>query len=151
MLSRTKLACTMGAGMAIILAAGTALAQGPSPAKKVFSDYRGVSIGMTADEARQKLGNPADKSDAQDLFSFPGDESASVYYDAAKKVFAVSIMFSGKTAPAATDVLGEPADTKPDGSLFKMLRFPKAGYYVSFSRTAGSDAVTIIAMQRIGQ
>ena len=151
MLSRTKLVCGLGAAAAIILAAAAASAQGPSGAKKVFSDYRGVSIGMTADEARIKLGNPADKSDTQDMFSFPGDESASVYYDAAKKVFAVSIMYSGKTAPVATDILGEAADTKPDGSLFKMLRFPKAGYFVSFSRTAGSDAVTIIAMQRIGQ
>src|SRR6476469_62022 len=138
MLSITKTACIVGAATAIILAAaGAAAAQGTSQGKKVFSDYRGVSIVMTADDARKKLGEPADKSDTQDMFNFPGDESASVYYDAAKKVFAVSIMYSGKTAPVAADILGEPADTRPDGSLFKMMRFPKAGYFVSFSRTAG--------------
>ena len=32
-----------------------------------FSDFKGVRLGMTADEARKKLGNPRDKSAEQDF------------------------------------------------------------------------------------
>ena len=36
----------------------------------VFREYRGVQIGMTAEEARKKLGNPKDKGDEQDFYIF---------------------------------------------------------------------------------
>jgi hypothetical protein len=34
-----------------------------------FTEYRGVRIGSSASEVRQKLGQPKVKSDSQDLFS----------------------------------------------------------------------------------
>lgn len=135
----------------------TALAQKPAPApadkaqnEPPFHDYKGVRIGMSAEEARKLLGNPTDKDDKQEVFAVSDDESCQVYYDATRKVAAVSITyFSNKSVPAAKSVLGEEPVAKPDGSFYKLIRFPKAGYWVSYTRTSGDAPMTIIAMQRM--
>ena len=143
------------AASAPLLAPPPARAQGPADKPKEeppFTAYKGVRIGMTADEARKLLGNPTDKDDKQEVFSVSDDESCQVYYDAAKKVSAVSITyFSNKSVPAARAVLGEEPETRQDGSFSKLIRFPKAGYWVSYTRTAGDSPMTIIAMQKIEQ
>lgn len=135
----------------------TALAQKPAPAsadkaqnEPPFSAYKGVRIGMAAEEARKLLGNPTDKDDKQEVFAVSDDESCQVYYDAAKKVSAVSITYySNKAVPAPKSVLGEEPEAKQDGSFTKLIRFPKAGYWVSYTRTSGDSPMTIIAMQKI--
>src|SRR5215210_4223217 len=132
----------------------TALAQNGAADKAKeeppFSAYKGVRIGMTADEARKLLGSPTDKDDRQDVYSFNENESCQVYYDATKKVSAVSITyFGGKTVPTAKAILGGEADARQDGSVYKLIRFPKAGYWVSYTRTSGDAPMTIIAIQKI--
>jgi hypothetical protein len=139
----------------------TALAQtlarkpAPAPADQAqdappFREYKGVRIGMAAEEARRLLGNPTDKDDKQEVFAFSDDESCQVYYDAAKKVSAVSITYlSAKAVPAPKAVLGEEPEARQDGSFSKLIRFPKAGYWVSYTRTSGDAPMTIIAMQKI--
>ena len=139
----------------------TALAQkttpAPAPADKAreeppFHEYKGVRIGMSAEEARKLLGNPTDKDDKQEVFSVSDNESCQVYYDTARKVSAVSITyFSTKAVPAPKTVLGEEPEARQDGSVYKLIRFPKAGYWVSYTRTAGDSPMIIIAMQRIDQ
>ena len=135
----------------------TALAQKPAPADQPknqppFYEYKGVRIGMGADEARKLLGNPTDKDDKQEVFAVSDDESCQVYYDAAKKVSAVSITFyTNKAVPNVKAVLGEEPEAKQDGSFTKLVRFPKAGYWVSYTRTSGDAPMTIIAMQKIDQ
>jgi hypothetical protein len=118
----------------------------------VFSDYRGVHIGMTADETRQKLGKPKDSADTQDYFAFGDNEAVTIVYDAAQhKVVTVSIDYaSGATAvPVAKTVLGSEIEAKPDGSLYKMVRYPKAGYWVSYFKAAGDSPSTSITIQKI--
>ena len=136
-----------------LLLAPAALAQTAADKAKEeppFSAYKGVRIGMTAEEARKLLGNPTEKDDKQDVYSFNENESCQVYYDTAKKVSAVSITyFGGKSVPTAKAVLGDEADTRQDGSVYKLIRFPKAGYWVSYTRTSGDSPMTIIAIQRI--
>ena len=137
----------------------TALAQKPAagPADKIqneppFHDYKGVRIGMPVDEARKLLGSPTDKDDKQDVYMFGEAESCQVYYDGAKKVSALSVtFFNGKAAPAVKTVLGEEPEARQDGSLYKLIRFPKAGFWVSYTRTSGDSPMTIIAMQKIEQ
>ncbi len=126
----------------------------PTPApgdKKIYSEYKGVTIGTTADIVRQKLGPPKDKSDAQDLYTFSDNESAVFYYDAAHVVSAIMITYLGnlKDAPSVKDVFGEDVPPKPDGSIFKMVRYPKAGYWISYNRSGGDDAVISLAIQKI--
>jgi hypothetical protein len=136
---------------------GQTLARKPAPAPATpakeeppFHEYKGVRIGMAADEARKLLGNPTDKDDKQEVFAVSDDESCQVYYDASKKVSAVSITyFSNKAVPHVKAVLGEEPEVRQDGSFTKLIRFPKAGYWVSYTRTSGDSPMTIIAMQRI--
>ncbi|HWS90472.1 MAG TPA: hypothetical protein VN282_26115 [Pyrinomonadaceae bacterium] len=155
------------AGVALLLFAAfallpTALSQtarkpAPAPADQAqdeppFHAYKGVRIGMTAEEARKLLGSPTDKDDKQEVFAISDDESCQVYYDAAKKVSAVSVTyFSTKAVPAPKSVLGEEPEAKPDGSLYKLIRYPKAGFWVSYTRTSGDSPMTIIAIQKMEQ
>jgi hypothetical protein len=143
----------------IVFTAQAALAQRTRPApaadepasQPAFSDFKGVRIGMTADEARKKLGSPRSKGDDQDLYVFNDTQAVQVFYDKTSAVSAISIDFydGASGIPAAKEVLGTEADARTDGSLYKMLRYPKAGYWVSYSRTAGNSPTTTITMQKI--
>lgn len=126
----------------------------PAPAPEVKAagyTYKGIGIGMLADEIRKKLGEPKDKTDPQDLFVFSDEESAQFLYGPDKKVTAIMVTFSGKMtgAPTAKDVFGEDVPAKPDGGVFKMVRYPKAGYWISYNKIAGDDSVISIAMQKL--
>lgn len=125
----------------------------PTPEKAAYAGYKGVMVGLTADEARRKLGDPRDKSDTQDFFVFSDNESAQVYYDTTKNVSLVSVSYVGNVSgiPSPREVFGEDVDAKPDGSIFKMVRYPKAGYFISYSKTAGSDPIVTITVQKIQQ
>lgn len=114
-----------------------------------FSEYRGVRIGMSADNTRQKLGNPREKDKTQDLFVFSSRETAQVFYDSQQKVYAISIDYAGKnqTAPIPIDILGKDITAKADGSMYQMQQYPEAGYWVSYNRTA--SALVTVTMQKI--
>lgn len=120
--------------------------------RPAFSEFKGVRLGMTAEESRKKLGNPRDKSAEQDFYIFKDTEAVQVFYDKAGAVSAISIDFMSGASPIPSpkEVLGTEAEPKADGSLYKMLRYPKAGYWVSYSRTAGAESTTTITMQKIG-
>lgn len=115
----------------------------------VFREYKGVRIGMSADEARQKLGPPQEKGDQQDFYVFSEKEMAQVFYTE-KKVSAIAIMYTGEQsgAPTVTAVLGSAVDPKADGSVYKMIRYPKAGCWVSYSRSAGDSPLVTVTMQK---
>lgn len=117
----------------------------------LYREFRGIAIGTSADEARQKLGNPQDKSDVQDFFVFSDAERARVYYDDKGKVSAIIVTYVGKNSNAPTPVviLGADIEPKEDGSLYKMVMYPEAGYWVAYSRTSGDDALTMITMQKM--
>lgn len=146
---------TIGALTLVVLAANTAPAQRTRPPAEpedqpAFSDFKGVRIGMTADEARKKLGNPRNKADDQDLYVFNDTQAVQVYYDkGAVTAISIDFMNGASAIPSAKEVLGSEADAKGDGALYKMVRYPKAGYWVSYSRTAGSSPTTTVTMQRI--
>jgi hypothetical protein len=115
-----------------------------------FHEYKGLRLGMTADEARKKLGNPADKSDKQDSYVFNDKESCQVYYDDKKVIYAVAVTYlGGNSIPTPKIILGIDAEVKQDGSVYKMIRYPKVGYWVSYTRTAGDAPMTLITMQKI--
>jgi hypothetical protein len=115
-----------------------------------FSEYKGVRIGMSADEARQKLGKARAKDKTQDLYVFSDNESAQVFYDDKQLVYAISVDYTGKeAAPAPVDILGQDVTPKADGSIYQMQQYADAGYWVSYNRTAGNPPVVSVTMQRI--
>jgi hypothetical protein len=117
----------------------------------VFKEYRGVQIGMLAEDARKKLGKPSDKGEEQDFYVFNESETAQIGYDKAHKVTVLSVDFmaGAPDVPTAKSVIGADIEPKPDGSMYKMIRYTKAGYWVSYNRTAGSSPMISITIQKI--
>lgn len=116
-----------------------------------LAEYRGISIGMLADEVRKKLGNPSDKAEEQDFFVLNENETAQIVYDKARKVIAISFDFASgaRDIPTPKVIFGSEIDARPDGSVYKMVRYPKAGYWLSYNRTAGTSPLTSITFQKI--
>ena len=116
----------------------------------IYTDYRGVSIGMAADEVRSKLDN-LKRGNGQDFLVLSEHESAQIYYDDNKKVSAISIDYFGdiSKAPTPEKVLGAGIEAKADGSMYKLNRYPEAGYWVSYNRTAGDKPIVTITIQKM--
>lgn len=116
-------------------------------------EYRGVSLGMTAEETRRKLGEPADKSDQQDFYTFTETESAQIFYDAARKVMAISAHYVGDGAgtPSPKSVFGEEAQPRADGSVYKIVKYIRAGYWVSYNRTGGDLPLVTVSLRKDGR
>ena len=138
--------------------AGVSLAQttrkptGTREDDPVFLDYRGVKIGWLADEVRKKLGDPANKGEEQDYYRFGENEACQILYDkATSKVTAISVDFMNGAREVITpqQVFGSDFEAKPDGSKYKLVRYPKAGYWVSYSRTAGDTPIITVTIQKL--
>jgi hypothetical protein len=115
----------------------------------LFTDYRGVKIGMSADEVRSKL-DQLKKGEGQDFLVLSDQESAQIYYDNQGKVTAISIdYFNNGKAPSPDAVLGIAIQAKEDGSMYQLNRYPEAGYWVSYNRTAGEKPIVTITMQKM--
>ncbi len=140
-----------------LLAAGLAFAQTQrskpgAEADPVFQEYRGVQIGWLADDVRKKLGSPADKGEEQDFYIFGEKETAQILYDkATRKVTAISVDFMNGATGVITpqQVFGADIETKPDGSKYKLVRYPKVGYWISYSRTAGDTPIVTVTLQKM--
>ena len=117
----------------------------------VWTNYRGIKIGMTADEVRDKLGKA--KIDDKDglFYQFSDEESAQINFDKDKEVQLISVTYSHKNenAPKYTDVFGSEAAAKPDGSIYNLVDYPEAGYWVAYSRMSGDKPTVTITMQKL--
>jgi hypothetical protein len=137
---------------ALAATAPAALAQQSEAGKDeepTYKDYKGVRIGMTADEARKKLGDPTDKGDKQDFYIFSDDETAQIFYDAEKKVSAIAVVYTGgASVPTGRAVFGKDVAPKPDGTQYLRVTYPKVGYWVSYSRTGGDTPIISVTMQK---
>ncbi|HBB89026.1 MAG TPA: hypothetical protein DC047_15585 [Blastocatellia bacterium] len=142
----------LGAALASVLTVPIAQSQRKAEDdSSVIHDYRGIQLGMLADEVRKKLGDPKDKSDEQDFYLFGESETAQIVYDKTRKVVTISADFltAGTSVPTSKQVLGAEVEAKADGSVYKMLRFPKAGYWLSYNRTGGNSPLTTVTLQKI--
>jgi len=118
----------------------------------VLIDYKGIKIGTTAEEVRDKLGKA--KIDDKDGFFYDADdEMVQIRLDGDQKVRLVSITYLNKNehTPKYADVFGAEAQapTKPDGSIYNLVRYPEAGYWVAYSRTAGEKPTVTVTMQKL--
>jgi hypothetical protein len=116
----------------------------------VFTGYRGVTIGMTAEEVRAKL-DGLKEGKRQDFLVLSERESAQIYYDDQGKVIAISVDYfgDGSNPPSPETVLGAALQAKADGSMYQLNRYTDAGYWVSYNRTAGDTPIVTITMQKM--
>jgi hypothetical protein len=124
----------------------------PADPEPVFLEYRGVKIGWLADEVRKKLGSPANKGDEQDFYVFGEKETCQIFYDkATSKVTAISVDFMNGAREAITpqQVFGEDIEAKPDGSKSRLVRYQKAGFWVSYNRTGGDTPMVTVTIQKL--
>jgi hypothetical protein len=140
----------------LCLLAALALCLAPAAAAQdeekdpVFREFKGVQIGMTTADARAKLGAPTDKGDALDFYAFNEKQTVQVYYNSGKvSAIAVSFLKAVAEAPTPKAVFGAEVEANADGSCYKMVRYPKAGYWLSYSRTTGDSPMVIITMQKL--
>jgi hypothetical protein len=163
---RTFLAFSLFAAVSVAAAAPPCAAQARKAAQKLapqvappaaqieqphYREYRGVRLGMTADEAHAALGTPKDSDGRQEFVAFSDAETAQVFYDAQRRVWAVTVNYLGEQsgAPTPEQVFGAPAEVKPDGSIYKMVRYEGAGCYVAYSRSGGDAPLVSIVMQKL--
>src|SRR6185436_4518158 len=145
------LLCTALCGAVLVTPNALGQKRAEDPDKPLYQEYRGIQLGMAADDVRKKLGNPADKGDEQDFFMLNDAESAQIFYDKTKKVMAISANFlrGAQNIPTPKVLFGEELAAKPDGSVYKMTRYPKAGYWLSYSKTAGESPLISVTLQKI--
>ena len=150
--------CTALSAITILLLAGASIfAQrartGAAPLtgaqpQPLFSEYKGIGLGMTADQVRAKLGTPTVKANDQDYYEFSDIESAQFAYDKMLKVVTISIDYSGAGAPDYRNVVGPSIDERDDGSLYKLVRYEAQRFWVSYCRSAGSPPIVTITIQK---
>ena len=110
----------------------------------LYREYRGVRLGMTAAEARAKLGEPAMKSNEQDFYVFSANETAQIAY-VEQRVKTISTDYTGGVgAPDYKSVVGEDLLQKPDGSWFRIVFYESERFWVSYNKSASvAPLVTI--------
>ncbi|HRH43059.1 MAG TPA: hypothetical protein PKY82_15625 [Pyrinomonadaceae bacterium] len=119
----------------------------------VFTNYKGLTIGATASDVKEKLGKP--KIDDPDGFYyiFGKEEQVQIRLDENQKVNIIAVTYSEKSenAPKYEDVFGKdvPLVSKPDGSIYNLVRYPEAGFWVAYSTTTGDDPTVTITIQKI--
>lgn len=160
LLNAVALVCLFAGGVfAQAPQASAANSTAPTAAKQTagtmpkMAEYRGVKIGMTGKEVRQAISEkPTVEDDSGFYYMFSDDESAQISLDADKKVRAIAVNYGkGATAPKFEDVFG-PSVTAPkgdDGGTYDLVRYPDAGFWVSYSRSGGDTGRVTIMMQKM--
>ena len=123
----------------------------PTPdGQSPYNSYRGIAIRTPAAEVAEKLGTPTQKSKAGDYYLISPAESVQISYDSDQTVKAISVNYTGdlKTAPTPKDVVGMDVKKDEEGSINKMVSYPKEGFWISYIRTPGKDATIIITLQK---
>lgn len=125
----------------------------PAVTMPVLTNLQEISIGMTADDVRDKLGKA--KIDDKDGFYYQisDEEFVQIRVDDDKKVQFIAVTYTdkNKSIPTYADVFGADAveTAKPDGSVYNLVRYPQAGYWVAYTRTTGDKPVVVVTMQKM--
>ena len=124
-------------------------AHGSATQQPLYTEYRGVRVGMNAQEVRTKLGEPLLKGEDMDFYVFSEKETAQIAYDGSHAVKAISIDYpGGVSAPDYKLVVGADVEVKPDGSIYKLVRYESLGVWVYYNRSAGATPIVTITIQK---
>ena len=117
----------------------------------VVSIYKEVKIGTDADDVRKLLGKA--KIDDKDGFFYETDsEIVQIRLDENAKVRVISVTYpaDAPNAPKYADIFGSEAiEAKADGSVYNLVRYPEAGYWIAYSKTGGDKSTVTVTMQKL--
>jgi hypothetical protein len=120
-----------------------------APQQPLYSEYRGVRIGMTTAEVRTKLGAAQQPGDDMDFYVFSEKEAAQIVYDTAHVVKTISVDYVGGVgAPDYKAVVGPDVEVRADGSLYKQMHYDSFGIWVFYNRGAGDAATVTVTIQK---
>ena len=128
-----------------------------APAKRAgsgaaFAEYRKVVIGTEASAIKEMWGDPKIEDADGFLYELSESEMAQIVIGPDKKVKAISITYAdGKGAPAFGEVFGDGVkpEKKENGTVYRMVRYPEAGYWVSYYAGSGDKPSVTVTIQKL--
>jgi len=116
----------------------------------LYAECKGVRLGMTAEEVRGKLGNPAFTDKESGYFVFSATETVQIGYDATGRVKIISVDYlNGTGAPEPRAIVGAELETRENGSLYRVVYYDQLALSVSYSRTTGPVIIVTITIQKM--
>lgn len=146
-----SVACLLPAN---VMSACLAADGGTAPASRLsqtpYSEFKGVRLGMTADEVRGHLGKPESSDTTQDYFVFSESHRARVYYDDGGRANAIVASYLGREsgAPDAKTILGVEVEADASGAVTRSVSVPDSGFTVIYSRTGGDEPMVFVTLQK---
>lgn len=118
--------------------------------RPLYTEYKGVRLGMTAQEVQAKLGTPTFMDKELGYFVVSATETAQVGFDPAGKVKVISVDYlNGTGAPEPQAIVGAELETRDDGTLYKVVHYDSLGFWVSYGRTLRPVLIVSITIQKM--
>lgn len=117
-----------------------------------LKEYRKITIGVPADTLREVWGKPKMEYPDGFIYEMSDSETVQIVISPEKIIIAISVTFAeGKGAPAFVDVFGESItpEERENGSVYKMVRYPDAGYWVAYSVGPGENANVSLTLRKL--
>jgi len=158
-----KMSCLLSLSIAVVFGFGLSVSANAQAQKAkaafnheeatqqpLYTQYKSVRLGMTAEEARAKLGTPTLKDNDQDYYVFSETETAQIVYDTAHKVVTISVDYAGGVgAPDPKAVVVGELEKSANGSMYRVMRYESLGFWVSYNRTTGAVPTVTITIQKL--
>jgi hypothetical protein len=143
----------LGAAQSAAVPAGKTETAATPAAMPLLKNYREITIGMESGAVREKLGKARVQDKDGFYYEFSAREAAQIALDGDGKVRAISIIYRAKDGdpPKFEEVFGpgERAEPRENGALYHLVRYPAAGYWVAYNRTAGDNAIVTVTFQKL--
>jgi hypothetical protein len=123
-----------------------------APPAPLLKEYRKITIGASAEALREQWGKPKMEFSDGFLYEMSDSETIQISIGPEKNIRAMSITFvDGKGAPSFADVFGEAEvpEKRENGSIYKLVRYPAAGYWVAYYAGPPGNADVTLTMQKL--
>lgn len=117
-----------------------------------LKEYRKIAIGTPADTLGEVWGKPQMEYPDGFIYELSDSETVQIVISPEKKIATISVTFvEGRGAPAFAEVFGGAItpEKRENGSVYKLVRYPDAGYWVAYSMGPGEKANVSLTMQKL--